>query len=277
MKKWFRGIDFANNTSNLGECWVCDDGTDLTTCIGPTGESAVLTAIDCPFGTTRSFAALIGGRQPKFKASDLTFKYRETEIWLRSHVNSYNTVKRWGQIRGSSKTSYFNATAHIQPAAGMVIVPELLNGLLGGAYGKVTLSDARLGCGSVVEAHPRAFLYSAVERIDAACPATPLQLGTLDSVRRYKKDRNARQDVFNLLSQCSQWQGAQQRKLISPQNVAGLIASDHVFDAWLCALTAWAHKNGETATWRDASKSHALLSKRTVRTEGHMLILKQAS
>jgi hypothetical protein len=51
-----------------------------------------------------------------------------------------------------------------------------------------------------------------------------------------------------------------------------LVATDHAFDAWLSAVTAFAHTEGMTITWPCAE-----ISEEEVNTEGHILILGQTA
>jgi hypothetical protein len=282
MMTTFHGIDFANKKANHGECWIVDDGQRLTASFAPPpGGAVVRTAVDCPFGLTIAFSRLLQGRVARNEAVDV-FKSRATERLLRTVVSEYQVNRDW-QSRPKEdreahpRASFFNGSAHVQPAVGMVIVPELI-AWLADRVGDDTearlleLRLARLGEGAVIEAHPRLFLYSAIERLRRQ-QGERLSAELLDAVAGYKgpdTDAQARRmRVFEVLTADTTWLGPNRRVLHVP-DVAALVATDHAFDAWLSAFTAWAHDHGQTWTWKDT----AVLENRTVEVEGHILVLR---
>lgn len=280
MSDWYRGVDFANRAQNVGECWIEDDGSTLTAHAGPQQRTYKLMAVDSPFGTTWGFEAGLRGQACWDQYGD-GFKSRQTEQQLRHFVSRYKTNEEWRSrsiVDAASypRKSYFNGGAHIQGSVGLVIVPELLhwlaNELAPGQPAPIriaALQAARLGIGKAVEAHPRLFLYSAVERIRIAANQ-PLGTGILNSVAGYKQRSTAMQATYELLAaNAYQWTGASARHIAVAGDLATIIGSDHTFDAWLAALTAWAHDHNETWDWKAVRVSEEVIG-----TEGHILILK---
>jgi hypothetical protein len=51
-----------------------------------------------------------------------------------------------------------------------------------------------------------------------------------------------------------------------------ILESDHAFDAFLCALTAWSHRQGMTIAWDQAEPA---ISEEDVLHEGHILVLSE--
>ena len=210
------------------------------------------------------------------------FKSRATERLLREVVSDFRVNREWQRRSKSerekfSRASFFNGGSHIQPAVGMVIVPELLAWLADRAGARTderltAMRQARLGEGPILEAHPRLFLYSAMERLRRD-RGGPFSFEELDAVAGYKgngADAEARRrQVFELLKANNSWLGRNRRGL-HVTDLPALIATDHAFDAWLSALTAWAHEHRETWGWADTAR----LDEATVAVEGHILILR---
>jgi hypothetical protein len=63
--------------------------------------------------------------------------------------------------------------------------------------------------------------------------------------------------------------GQTPRELLPVTPPEEVIESDHTFDAWLAALTAWAHEKNETLGWIEAGIDPA-----HVDAEGHILVLR---
>lgn len=279
--KVYEGIDFANKEENIERCYVTDDGQQLTTTFTrPDQYPIVRTAVDCPLGTTAGFLGLLQGELPPDDGNG--FQVRRTEIWLRDTLWNYQTNQRWRDRNDAEReqfprANYFHPTQHVQPTLGLRMVPACIHWLAENLAPDGTteerlaaLADARRGEASIVEAHPRPFLYSAVERIwqhQHAIVTIPI----LNHVAG-KKEPGSRGEVYNLLRDNGCWMGAVQRALLPEQPPQELLATeDHAFDAWLCALTAWCHDNGETIEWTHVPD----LTQEIVDIEGHILVLRQ--
>ena len=98
----------------------------------------------------------------------------------------------------------------------------------------------------------------------------PANMVNLVRYKSRKHGMQARRNIFGLLCNQTAWMGKSARTLTLASGVAvdDLVRSDHDFDAWLCALTAWSHDCGETRTW-----SNVPLKKSDVDIEGHIAIL----
>lgn len=276
----YEGIDLANGLDNLGRCFLCDDGQRLTVEIEEPGTLIMRTAIDCPFGTTEGFEKLLHGDWPTEQPID-GFKSRKTELWLKDHVEHYRIVQRW---RGRTEQereqhpdeAFFNRGGHIQPTLRMSIVPECLwyianrfNKELPVEKRKQNLVDARRGDGPWVEAHPRIFLYSMVERLFRADSAV-VDLDTLFMTARYKAQADNRRELYRLFRENRRWMGKQVRDIQPAAIPDDLEENHHRFDAFLCALTAWAHQHSECLGWPAAE-----IEQEIVDIEGHILVLRQ--
>lgn len=133
------------------------------------------------------------------------------------------------------------------------------------------LASARRGEAAVVEAHPRLFMYSIAERILRREPSA-VTIPILNHIAGYKKLPSSRCKVYCLLrDHVPAWSGQTERTLEPMDPPMELLATDHAFDAWLCALTAWLHHNKETITWTGVPG----LCRDVVDIEGHILILQQ--
>lgn len=278
--KVYEGIDFAINEENIGRCYVIDDGQQLTTTFTRPDEHAIVrTAVDCPLGTTTGFLSLLQGDLPPDDGNG--FQLRRTEIWLRDTLRNYQTNQRWRNRDDAERKlfprPYFHPTQHVQPTLGLQIVPACIHWLFeklapdGTAEERLAaVAHARRGEASIVEAHPRPFLYSAVERIWRHQQAT-VTIPVLNHVAG-KKEPGSRGEVYDLLRDNGCWMGAVQRTLLPEQPPQELLATkDHAFDAWLCALTAWCDNNGETIDWTQVPG----LTQEIVEIEGHILVLRQ--
>lgn len=282
LQQTFHGIDFANKKKNVGHCWLVDDGATLTASFIHRGDfEATRTAIDCPFGTTVAVERLLRGEIAKNRKPDV-FKSRHTERLMREVISNYQVNLDWknrsiDERKQFPRASFFNGGSHVQPTVGLVIVPECLAWLQdrvgdGREERREELRRARLGTGRVVESHPRLFLYSAIEKVRRV-KGRPLSVASMDDIAGYKgvgsEARARRQRVYEILCLESAWMGEKARKLVV-EDLSALIDTDHAFDAWLSALTAWAHENELTWTWRDSRR----LTRAEVEIEGHILILK---
>ncbi|MEI9948269.1 MAG: hypothetical protein WDO74_04645 [Pseudomonadota bacterium] len=175
--------------------------------------------------------------------------------------------------------AFFNGSSHVQATLRMVIVPGLLYWLTGSLLKDdrlPVLRDARLGRGHAVEAHPRLFLYSAMERIRIGT-GQRIPTSTMGVIAQYKSEgadgtRGRRAALELLTSNTAHWLPQGEYRTIAPAAFDEMVANDHAFDAWLSALTAWAHEHSDT--WLSA---HAGLDEGVVAIEGHILILKPRS
>lgn len=277
--EYYLGIDFACVKKNLGNCLLRDDGTNLHldfTRAAP--AEVVLTAVDCPLGTSSEFLDVLNGTLPK-KASDESLATRATERWLRQYViENYETVSMWGQAARKlyGRPHYFHTTTHVQPTVAMRIVPKCLHWLLEqqarrfpAMSGLEILQEARKGAGNVVEAHPRMFLYSAVEKQYRRDRASVTQ-EVLFNVAEYKNTPERRRFVYCFLQRNAGWLQPHGRMLTPEEPPDEILESDHAFDAFLSALTAWAHQRGMTIRW---DQTMPRLAEAAVLHEGHILVL----
>jgi len=277
----YEGIDLANGVANVGRVFLGDDGEKLIFSSDVSDEQIVKSAIDCPFGTTKGFASLLVGEWPERTPVD-GFKSRRTEVQLRELISKYQIVQRWrnrteAERKLYPKEAFYNGGGHIQPTLAMRIVPECLwylvnrygNGIDAKERAK-RLVDARQGSGLWIESHPRMFLYSALERLYRSSPATvPLEM--LFTAARYKDSAANRTILYKLLRQETVWMGKNIREIHPVEIPAEMAASDHVFDGFLCALTARSHSHGECLTWNESRIPEA-----DVNVEGHILVLRQS-
>lgn len=199
-------------------------------------------------------------------------KSRRTDQWARKAVSKYEVIKHG--LR-------FNCAQHVQPACGMQTVPGFLYWLLacelrleGRGLGerRAMLERCRVARNApYVEAHPRLFLYSAMERIWGSMKPPCLGEDSLRAIARYRDRRKAgvdnRKCTYEVLSEHARaWLGEGFRLAQPPES---LFSTDHAFDAWLSALTALAHSIGRTSTWNEEG-----IPEEFVKAEGHILILK---
>jgi len=282
MTRWFKGIDFASRADNVGLCYLEVADRTLTVHHEDRQESFEGTGIDCPFGTSLGFWKLLCNEDPGH--SEDGFKTRHTERWLRNHLSQYQTNGYWQHRVAANPQLYLNQTAHVHPAVGFQIIPGFLDWFrnqVGDSQFGAAIRAARRGENASVEAHPRAFLCSAVERIWRSMnpPGHELHENTLRAVVQYRDARNVsrvnnRRRVYQLLQQHAQaWLG-RGYQLAEAQET--LFSTDHKFDAWLCALTAFAHTEQLTIGWQSAEmETGGPITEAEVDIEGHILILKQ--
>ena len=121
-----------------------------------------------------------------------------------------------------------------------------------------------------IEAHPRMYLYSVLERLYRHRQKS-VSLNMLFTAARYKDSPVNRAVLYNLLREQTAWMGPSIRQIFPATIPDELAASDHVFDGYLCALTAWSHSQGECLTWQELEIPAAY-----VEIEGHILVLRQA-
>lgn len=277
----YEGLDFANHELREGRAFLVDDGTNLTVSFErPDVRSIKRIGVDCPFGTSAEFYSLLSGILPS-TSEDRTFQSRSTERWVRRVIGKeYRSCKLWDASarREFDRDNYFHPTTHVQPAVAMRIVPNCLAWLIRQIEDGISPTDfvlsARQADGLIVEAHPRMFLYSMIERIHRA-NAGVMTARVMNSIAGYKNkgkvsNRERREDVYHFLRNHTEWTGKNIRRLQPEHPNELLFASDHAFDAWLSALTAWAHHHQECIRWDEAG-----ISPEAVKIEGHILILRQ--
>lgn len=191
----------------------------------------------------------------------------EPEVWIREKVREYKIVK--GE-------KVFNSASHVSDALRLCcLIPKCMRWVMSGRPSDDTrrkhLILARRGRGKIIEAHPRMFLYSALERIERHSPGAVCNEGSLHHIRQYKTSVASRHGVYTLLQQYGGlWQGERVSQMPELNENSELFADSDRFDAWLAALTARAHKHKQTMKWRAAK-----LPRQAVDTEGHILILSQ--
>ncbi len=277
----YEGIDLANGIAHVGRYFLRDDGQSLNLSFDAPAQEINKSAIDCPFGSTRGFVSLLMGEWPNEAPVD-GFKSRQTEVRLRELTEKYQIVQRWrnrtlAERQLYPREAFYNGGGHIQPTLAMRIVPECLWYLVN-PYGQGIevaerhrrLVEARQGTGMWIEAHPRMYLYSALERLYRHRQAS-VSLNMLFTAARYKDSPENRAALYKLLREETAWMGTSRRQIFPATIPDELAASDHVFDAYLCALTAWSHSQGECLTWQEVNIPAAC-----VEIEGHILVLRQA-
>jgi Protein of unknown function (DUF429) len=276
----YMGIDFANIDTNIGRCKLSVDfeRRALTPSIAadePTASDYV--AIDCPFGTSEGFFKLLSGQVPNACEWDAGLKTRQTENWLRRVLWEYSTNYYWRSLDVREPQHYVNQTAHVQPSVGLVIVPAFLRWVM--CSHKLTpaqLVDARSGNGRLVEAHPRAFLYSIIERIYRVVGKQSNEIDwkhELTNVVRYKDKKGVsrlaeRTQVYGFLQKYSSAWLWNDFTLDDADD--HLLQTDHAFDAFLAAMTAYAFASNQVISFTEAG-----ISSDTVAIEGHIAILQQ--
>jgi hypothetical protein len=281
VAEYFLGIDFACIKRNLGNCLLRDDGASLFLDFSKSERrTVIITAVDCPLGTSSEFLEVLAGKLPS-NPKDGSLASRQTERWLRKHVSdNYVTAGMWdeGARNRYGRDHYFSKTAHVQPTVAMRIVPKCLHWLLPhqlqefpSKSGPEILQTARKGIGGVVEAHPRMFLYSAIEKQQKLLPAS-VTLEVLFNVAEYKNGPEHRRFVYDFLQKHTDWLKPCSRILIPARPPDEILKSNHAFDAFLSALTAWSHRHAMTIRWDKTAPS---LTEAAVLQEGHILVLAQ--
>ena len=285
---WFCGRDFACDKKKDVSCFLHDDGEKLhVALVKPPTVVVKLTAVDCPFGTSAEFLMVLKGRSPK-TLRDSSLATRATERWLREHVGGYGSVQLWDAPARQQypNVNYFTTTSHVQPTVGLRIVPKFLHWLLqqkDELYPDLDIvsffQTMRQGEGVIVEAHPRMFLYSAIEK-QYLSNNESVTKDIMYSVASYKSKKlkgqlgkDCRRKVYEFLRSNTDWLGKYNREL--PNELPDeFIKTDHYFDAFLSALTAWAHFNSLTIPW---NKTYDKAIKKSVLHEGHILVLSTKS
>lgn len=276
--RYFGGLDYADDPKNLGYCVIGLDsngGIEALTRV-PDDVLVEKTGVDCPFGTSAGFIALYRGYLP---TGDV--KVRATEAWVRDTLRKYRSTLWWSAGSGPAKSGvYLNTSGHVKPTVGLEIVPGFLRWFYqhteadaSPAHRREAIRNARLGCGPCVESHPRAFLYSAVERVFRDVQPSRgdehwLSLLSKVAMYRDKHSPKNRASTFAFLREYAPlwlWSGCK----LSDRS-AWVLENEHTFDAFLCALTAVALAENQTVTWEDAG-----LHQSGVETEGHIHILSQ--
>lgn len=274
MTQWFEGVDFAGK-KNIATCYLKVANDILSPHFGDSPDSIERTGVDCPFGTSLGFSRLLQNQPPNYDSSD-AFKTRHTERWLRAHLWDYQTSRWWQEEVAENPQCYVNKPGHVQSTIRLEIVPGFLDWFrqrVGNDQFADAIKQARRGENAYVEAHPRAFLYSAVERIWCSADQPPIGKDELRAVVRYKDAKREsrlqhRETVYKLLQQYgSAWLPREYTLADPPQ---GLLLTDHAFDAWLSAVTAFAHSSQLTIGWQDAG-----ITEEEVDAEGHILVLEQ--
>ena len=115
------------------------------------------------------------------------------------------------------------------------------------------------------------FLYSMIERLYRA-DRQAVDLDTLYLIARYKELPDNRRTLYRLIRDNRSWMGSASREIGTVELPEELAAKHHKFDAFLCALTAWAHDHGECISWCAAH-----ISPEVVDIEGHILVLRQGN
>lgn len=268
--RYFGGVDYADDRTNFGQCVICvdDDGIIMPLVKAPVGSVVEKTGVDCPFGTSAAFVSLYTGALP---TGDL--KTRVSELWIRELLTDYYSNAWWKENRAVSD-QYVNATGHVKPSVGLQIVPGFLDWFYRGlpnnpspAICRKAICDARLGIGPVVESHPRAFLYSAVERVfNDVERSKEYWLDVLPQIARYRDNLEFTYQFMQEHSALWLWD-----ECTLSDDPGPILDGEHCFDAFLSALTAFAHAENQTITWDSAA-----LDESKVRIEGHILILSQS-
>lgn len=283
---WFCGRDFACDKTKDVSCFLHDDGEKLhVKLVKPPTVVVKLTAVDCPFGTSAEFLMVLNGRLPETR-TDLSLATRATERWLREHVGGYKSVKLWDDEAKKAypkREYYFWKTSHVQPAVGLRIVPKFLDWLLQQKdelypdldpkmCPSLFFQEMRQGKGVFVEAHPRMFLYSAIEKqylSDKESVTREVMYKVASYKLKGRSGKECRQKVYDFLRSKKGWLGNYKREL--PDNLPNeFIKTDHYFDAFLSALTAWAHYNSLTIPWNNTEN---MVTEESVFHEGHILVL----
>jgi len=276
MTATFVGVDIADDPDNRSRVDLGVNGKYLTVensfrGYGPRLAPGQWAALDSPLGYPVAFLDLVNSLQTEGVEDSRQFKYRRTEILVGDKVAQLRLV----QEANLRVPHFFNGGSHLKPTLGLQIVPGAIREVmrLSGVSGdresvrRATLHSARLGESHVLEAHPRLFLYSALDRIRTG-GGKPLPEDVLKAVKSYKAGVESRQKVLGFLERNSaHWLGNFALRLGS----AEICRRDHDFDALLCALTAFTHAKAQTLTW---GRFPGKLIGETVKIEGHMVILR---
>lgn len=286
MSPTYIGVDIADDLANRSRVELQDDGEQLTVAAvldnyGDVLAGNQIAALDSPLGYPVPFGELVSSLTV-LDIEPWRFKYRLTEAFVADLVSNLPFIEE----SGHAVPQFFNRGSHVKPAVGLEIVPgavreamRLLGVLEAGPEERqAAIQHARAGDGPVLEAHPRLFLYSLLARIRAHL-GDPLPVDLLTAARLYKTPAGARaaeaaERLANrnlvlgyIIEHSEAW-------LVPARALAhGPVCDrDHDFDAFLCALTAFAHAHGQTLGWEAFAGLNAVV----VHKEGHMLILAPA-
>jgi|GEM_PF-2610226 len=230
----------------------------------PSSDSIRMTAVDSPLGTCMDFASVLIGKLPDCM-SDPKLKERETENFWRKRLLAI--AKKHPHTPG-----YFDQNSHLKSSGGLEIVPEAIYCLLK-TLGAADLAKSRVGASDAkfIEAAPRVFLYSIIERIRQfeESEGRSIEHHVTDAVKNYKKDHSYRVVVLDfVLTHFTSWSGGTEREMRLALDKQELVKDNHLFDAWLCALTAWAFAQGLTLEAREMGTERERLE-----IEGHIIAL----
>lgn len=223
-------------------------------------------AVDSPLGTNRDFADLLRGEIPE-QLSDRKLKERATERFWRKRLLD---IAR----HHPETTRYFDQNSHLKSSVGLEIVPEAIY-CVQKAFGKRGLRDARIGSpdARMIEAAPRVFLYTIIERIrrSETQKGRAIDPRITESVKQYKsKEGSDRGLILDfVLEHFRSWSGGINREFRFAVDKEKLIADNHLFDAWLAAMTAWAFCQKQTLNAKDAGLTGTRLE-----LEGHIVALR---
>ena len=139
------------------------------------------------------------------------------------------------------KEPFFNSGGHIQPTLRISVVPDCLWYIanqfepdLPIEQRRRNLEAARRGEGKWIEAHPRIFLYSLLERLYRIDPDA-VDLNTMFLAARYKGQVDYRRQLYRLIRDQRCWMGDYARDIQPVEIPNELALSHHHFDAYLCA------------------------------------------
>jgi hypothetical protein len=283
MSPSYIGIDIADDVVNRSRVDLVDDGSvlevsNIHTAYGNPLAEGERGAVDSPFGYPRAFME-VACRLRSVAVGPQDLKRRMTESLLGHFFAELPFVVEANE----AVPHFFNRGRHVQSTVSLEIVPgailEVIR-LLGLSNSQQVAREreivaARMGDGQLIEAHPRLFLYSALARVRAGL-GIPLPVDLLTAAKRYKTPSQPtaeeaaqafanRQNLLGFLTQHVElWLG-----VTRGLNAAGVCLRDHDFDAFLCALTALAHHQGQTRRW-DTFPEFSL---DMVAAEGHIFIL----
>lgn len=224
-----------------------------------------MSAIDSPLGTCMDFATVLRGEIPT-QLIDNKLKERATERFWRNRL--IEIAKNYPET-----IRFFDQSSHLKSSAGLEIVPEAIYCLLK-TLGNDGLMKARLGStdAKVIEAAPRVFLYSMIERIRQfeLNHGRAIDQGLIRAVKQYKSKEDSERGLILdfLLEHFTSWSGGVNRQFQFAVDKQKLVADNHLFDAWLTAMTAWSFCHKQTLSSEDAG-----LDSHRTEAEGHIIAL----
>ncbi len=292
MSHSYVGIDIADDPDKRSRVTlglvnnIIIDINEVRPDYGPTLLADDLAALDSPLGYPKPLTQLIQSLD-QADAPERHFKYRRTDDVVADHVADLQVV-RDADNPDARVPGFFNRARHVKPTLGLQIVPgalretiRLLNLGEQEVRARVHVME-QVRCGDlgaqVIEAHPRLFLYSALNRIRIGTDH-PLPQDVLIAARDYKtppaadhveqaiRAQNRRYVLRFLREHTQHWIGLAGLNVYDRPPVCD---RDHDFDALLCALTALAHDRGWTWSWADMGGG---MDHKTVAEEGHIFIL----